>query len=291
MLLYFQIESICSTVQDTSVLVQRSMLDFLMVAFPLHNSQLTHSDMAKVVKHAINVLLRRDMSLNRRFYAWLLGTSTNWVHGLESKAKGDQSENTDITELSYFERFSQDLLIHALKYKLCERQDDNCGGSGIRSAVLKPFRILISLLDKPEIGPVILESVLLSIFRCLLREFEFSELNKASHSDKKAKNGASAYEELLKTANLLFGTFEPYFIWDYAARIFEESCAGSGCRVFKRQPSLLNRQGSVMNGEDTVSVAELCQLIGFLLDIVSLVSLSCKSICSLCLIFIYTIFS
>ncbi|KAL4233674.1 Protein dopey-1 [Mactra antiquata] len=271
------IESICSTVQDTSVLVQRSMLDFLMVAFPLHNSQLTHSDMAKVVKYAINVLLRRDMSLNRRFYAWLLGTSTNWApcQGLETKLMGDKFETTENTELSYFERFSQDLLIQALKFKLSERQeDDNAGNSSVRSAVLKPFRILISLLDKPEIGPVILESVLLSIFRCLKREFEYSESKKNSQIGKKGKNGINTYEELLKTANLLFGTFEPYFIWDYAARSFEESCCGKEPKVLKRQQSLSNKSSSTTDGIDNVSVDELCQLIGFLLDIVSLETFS-----------------
>ena len=60
-----KIEALCSAVQDSSVLVQRSMLDFLLVAFPLHNRQLTHADMARVVLATITVLLRRDMSLNR----------------------------------------------------------------------------------------------------------------------------------------------------------------------------------------------------------------------------------
>jgi len=30
--------------------------------------------------------------------------------------------------------------------------------------------------------------------------------------------------ELIKTANLLFNSFEPYYMWDYIAHWFEECC-------------------------------------------------------------------
>ena len=30
---------------------------------------------------------------------------------------------------------------------------------------LKPYRVLISLLEKPEIGPIILDDILLDVFR------------------------------------------------------------------------------------------------------------------------------
>ena len=39
-----------------------------------------------------------------------------------------------------------------------------------KRAVLRPFRILISLLDKPEIGSSILEDVLIDIFRYMYKE-------------------------------------------------------------------------------------------------------------------------
>ena len=280
-----QVEAICHAVQDTSVLVQRSLLDFLTVAFPLHNSQLTHSDMAKIVKASINILLRRDMSLNRRFYAWLLGTGANIVsHSQigESKSKGDKSSESETgIHASYFETYSKDLLVQALKFKLTEKSD--VSDKEKKVAVLRPFRILISLLDKPEIGPVILENVLLTIFRCLHREFENSKSFKISaQTHKKDSNSEtpSAYEELLKTANLLFGTFEPYFIWDFTARMFDQACQLSGSKSHERlsrQASRLSRQGSSPDQPDTASVTELCQLVSFLLDILSLVSMSPSS--------------
>ena len=39
-----------------------------------------------------------------------------------------------------------------------------------KPGVLRPFRILISLLDKPEIGSSILEDVLIDIFRYMYKE-------------------------------------------------------------------------------------------------------------------------
>ncbi|KAH3737415.1 hypothetical protein DPMN_044008 [Dreissena polymorpha] len=190
--------------------------------------------------------------------------------------------------MTYFERYSRDLLVQALRQLLVEKP----GGSdtvSARSAVLKPFRILISLLDKPEIGPVILESVLLSIFRCLCREYDISKSSKVSAFVKQAlKKDDSYYEELLKTANLLFGTFEPYFIWDYASRKFQEACAGShegfvgnqeacigsqdGCAGSQRSLRKISGSQSMSEPQESADIDELCTLVAYLLDIVSLVT-------------------
>lgn len=47
------------------MLVQRSALDFLLMGFPIHNSQLIYQDMIILIKAALVTILRRDMSLNR----------------------------------------------------------------------------------------------------------------------------------------------------------------------------------------------------------------------------------
>uniref|UniRef100_A0A3P9DSS6 DOP1 leucine zipper like protein A n=1 Tax=Maylandia zebra TaxID=106582 RepID=A0A3P9DSS6_9CICH len=121
---------------------------------------------------------------------------------------------------------------------------------------LKPFRILISLLDKPELGPAILEDVLIEVFRTLHTQCR-TELDLQNQSpfskdhthlsSKLRENKKTA--ELIKTANLLFNSFEPYYMWDYIAHWFEECCSAD-------PPELL--------------LVEFCQLVDFLLDIVSL---------------------
>ena len=59
------IHSMCSSLEDASVLVQRSALEFLLAAFPLHGSHLIKPDVVQLLAAAITALLRRDMSLNR----------------------------------------------------------------------------------------------------------------------------------------------------------------------------------------------------------------------------------
>ena len=113
MTFFIQVSSLCSGLQDSSVLVQRSMLDFLLVAFPMHTGQLTKADLGRVVEAALNVVLRRDMSLNRRLYAWLLGTNTSTPVGPVPCSGGagkgsdlqraDSSSTTGEMDLSYFQ--------------------------------------------------------------------------------------------------------------------------------------------------------------------------------------------
>ena len=55
-LLPLQVESLCASVQDSSVLVQRSALEFLLLGFPLHHSQLTRPDMAQAMTASVKVL-------------------------------------------------------------------------------------------------------------------------------------------------------------------------------------------------------------------------------------------
>lgn len=46
--------------------------------------------------------------------------------------------------------------------------------------------------------------------------------------------------ELIKTANLLFNSFEPYYMWDYIARWFEECCRCVLINVCKSELPLFN---------------------------------------------------
>lgn len=59
------VSALCACLNDPVILVQRNTLEFLLIGFQLHNSILSHTDMVKLVTHALNTILRRDMSLNR----------------------------------------------------------------------------------------------------------------------------------------------------------------------------------------------------------------------------------
>nr|XP_019585111.1 PREDICTED: protein dopey-1 isoform X6 [Rhinolophus sinicus] len=146
------VEAVSTSVQDSSVLVQRSTLDLILFCFPFHMSQATRPDMIRILSAALHVVLRRDMSLNRRLYAWLLGP------------RSTRHSNPEEHATYYFTTFSKELLVQAMVGIL---QVNGFGEESTLMQDLKPFRILISLLDKPELGPVILEDVLIEVFRTL----------------------------------------------------------------------------------------------------------------------------
>uniref|UniRef100_A0AAY5K8G4 Dopey N-terminal domain-containing protein n=1 Tax=Esox lucius TaxID=8010 RepID=A0AAY5K8G4_ESOLU len=252
------VEAVSTSVQDSSVLVQRSTLDLILFCFPFHMSQATRPDMIRILSAALHVVLRRDMSLNRRLYAWLLGFDNN---GVRTGPRSSRQSNPEDHATHYFNSYSKDMLVQAMVGIL---QGKARGGEeeSVLMHDLKPFRILISLLDKPELGPAILEDVLIEVFRTLHTQCR-AELDLQNHnpfskdhthlSSKLRENKKTA--ELIKTANLLFNSFEPYYMWDYIARWFEDCCrsvhAGS-----TETPGLL--------------LVEFSQLVDFLLDIVSL---------------------
>ncbi|KAK5609388.1 Protein dopey-1 [Crenichthys baileyi] len=261
------VEAVSTSVQDSSVLVQRSTLDLILFCFPFHMSQATRPDMIRILSAALHVVLRRDMSLNRRLYAWLLGFDNNGgIIGPRSTRQSNPEEHAS----HYFNSFSKDMLVQAMVGIL---QGKARGGEeeSVLMHDLKPFRILISLLDKPELGPAILEDVLIEVFRTLHTQCR-TELDLQSQSpfskdhthlsSKLRENKKTA--ELIKTANLLFNSFEPYYMWDYIARWFEECC-----RRTVNSSARVAQSGWSLESPD-LSLVEFCQLVDFLLDIVSL---------------------
>ncbi|XP_066867332.1 protein dopey-1 isoform X4 [Kogia breviceps] len=267
------VEAVSTSVQDSSVLVQRSTLDLILFCFPFHMSQATRPDMIRILSAALHVVLRRDMSLNRRLYAWLLGFDNN---GAIIGPRSTRHSNPEEHATYYFTTFSKELLVQAMVGIL---QVNGFGEESTLTQDLKPFRILISLLDKPELGPVILEDVLIEVFRTLYSQCK-AELNlqmeppfskdHAQLSSKLRENKKTA--ELIKTANLLFNSFEPYYMWDYVARWFEECCRRT------LHARLQSGPGNT-NDSSELQLTNFCLLVDFLLDIVSLPTRSMRVLC------------
>ena len=178
-MIYIQVicTALCSALTDASVLVQRSALELLLQVTLASYSVKTLISLTRVCLctslnlitvtwsascppssslssgNANNILfllvntktlvtlLRRDMSLNRRLFTWLLGTEINPSLYPSCHPLADKS-------LCYFTTFSSDLLILAL-LRLLELAVD--------SPNMRPFRIITTLLDKAEIGPVIID--------------------------------------------------------------------------------------------------------------------------------------
>ncbi|KAF1423323.1 Protein dopey-1, partial [Spheniscus magellanicus] len=267
------VEAVSTSVQDTSVLVQRSTLDLILFCFPFHMSQATRPDMIRILSAALHVVLRRDMSLNRRLYAWLLGFDNN---GALIGPRSTRHSNPEEHATYYFNTFSKEMLVQAMVGIL---QVNGHGEESTLMQDLKPFRILISLLDKPELGPAILEDVLIEVFRTLYTQCKAELELQAEPSFNKDHTQLSSKlrenkktSELIKTANLLFNSFEPYYMWDYIARWFEECCRRTLHARLQTGPGGGSEQSEL-------PLTNFCLLVDFLLDIVSLPTRSMRVLC------------
>lgn len=225
---------------DPVILVQRNTLEFLLLGFPMHTNLITKTDLIKLVTNGLNTILRRDMSLNRRLYSWLLGSEVS-----NQQKRLTPAMTTEVSDKSYFDQYSKDVLIEAIK---CTLQIS----LQYSPVDLKPYRIMVSLLDKVEIGPVILDHVMCDVIRTM-----------------SLSNGNI---EVTKSANLLFATFDPSYIWNFMTIIYEKSCKTvSETSNLAKNLKASNAKEMVSEvGSGDPSLCEVCHLTEFLLETISL---------------------
>jgi hypothetical protein len=234
---------------DSNILVLRSLLDLVLALFPFNDQFLPQPDIINILTSSLNVLSCRDMSLNRRFYMWILGNKNH-------------SEETDlVAEHTYFQSHSKPLLIQAV-YNLLKQTDPNQQEESERSVKnsLKPFRVIMALFDRPEISSSLVEMILLEVFWALrvchgywvVHETNVGMKSPRSMKRKFGGEGKSGRgEDVLKTVNLLCGLFEAGFVWQFVAELME--------RIAR----------AMSGGEElnmNVSICELAAIVEFLLD-------------------------
>uniref|UniRef100_G3TIJ5 DOP1 leucine zipper like protein B n=1 Tax=Loxodonta africana TaxID=9785 RepID=G3TIJ5_LOXAF len=267
------VKSLCASLLDSNVLVQRNNLEIVLFFFPFYTCldpdertiPLLRSDIVHILSAATQTLLRREMSLNRRLYAWLLGSD---IKGNTIVPESEISTSYEDQSSYFFEKYSKDLLVEGLT----EILHQNFSGVDVEErhhAYLKPFRILISLLDKPEIGPQVVGNLFLEVIRAFYsycRDALGSDLqlsytqsgNSLISSIKENKNAS----EIVKTVNLLITSLSTDFLWDYMMRCFED------CFRPAKTEKQSHSGGKSMSTPPTVS--ELCTLLVFLLDVIPL---------------------
>ena len=293
------VTALSSSVQDSKILVQRNALDFLILAFPMHQPITTQGfseeDRLELTVAGVSVLLRRDMSLNRRLFNWLLGTdfppsqSTINPKNLNHSDSVVSNDSVCVEDTNlYFNYHSRSLLVDALRVilsrSLTNSNDSNSKDYKFNSPNLKPYRMLTALLDKSEIGPVVIEDVIIDVFRTLFHSYtrlkssidtepekhiatydkKYRNLDISTKSMPQKFESDKLCNELIKTANLMFSIFEPSFIWEFCGSQFHKT----SCQTYRISDShdvAVNNVGSL-----ETTVVEMCAITDFLLDIVSL---------------------
>ncbi|KAE8621507.1 hypothetical protein XENTR_v10004856 [Xenopus tropicalis] len=264
------IKSLCASVVDSNVLVQRNTLEILLFFFPFNTCLvpsecamlLQRSDMVRILTGSIQAVLRRDMSLNRRLFAWLLGSD---IKGrcVDPELKDSLGDEEYCNH--FFAKYSKDLLIEALMQILHQNTLDSDTEQGLL-VYLKPFRILVSLLDKPELGPPLVGELFLEVMRAFIAyckdalgtqmQLSYSQNGAQLISAIKENKNAS---EIVKTVNLLISSLSSDFLWDYMTICFEDS--------FRRKDHD-TPAGNYLGRAP--SITEVCSLLVFLLDVIPL---------------------
>src|SRR5882762_2701422 len=74
------IRAFAAALEDDNLLVRRSALDLLLQSLRIDSAAVQKAsaeDRTMLMRAATSVVMRRDLSLNRRLYTWLLGPDEN----------------------------------------------------------------------------------------------------------------------------------------------------------------------------------------------------------------------
>lgn len=153
---------------DDQLLVQRNFLDLLVTHLPLHSpvlqSKIRRDDLEKLILAAGGVVLRRDMSLNRRLWSWFLGPEPSPAAAAASpqastgQDQSKSSESQEQTQSRYFSKYGLMPLVHGLLAMINQDTLQPAQRS-------KPLRIALSLMDRWEVGGFVVPAVFLPIMR------------------------------------------------------------------------------------------------------------------------------
>ncbi|KAG1886069.1 Dopey, N-terminal-domain-containing protein [Suillus subluteus] len=171
------IRAFAAALEDDNLLVRRGALDILLQSMRIDSAAIkrAHSeDTVILMRAATGVVLRRDLSLNRRLYTWLLGPD-------------EKSDNQTV----YLRQHALQLLNTTLK-------DEMFAPSGEYSES-QPFKIFISLLDKWEIGSALTDVLVLDALKAIRFLMQ--------------RNAEERNEDISMTASTLYEAVEPSILW------------------------------------------------------------------------------
>eukprot|EP01127_Copromyxa_protea_P018632 TRINITY_DN5906_c0_g1_i1.p1 TRINITY_DN5906_c0_g1~~TRINITY_DN5906_c0_g1_i1.p1 ORF type:complete len:1867 (-),score=303.28 TRINITY_DN5906_c0_g1_i1:19-5106(-) len=172
------------SVQDSQILVQRSALDLILSLFPLHNCILSTAAIPRLLTEVLKCIYRKEASLSRRVFNYLLGI----------RSISDSQTKEESTE--YFLKYSQEPLIKAFHMLVQEEAQT------VEDA-MKPFNVLMEMLERPEIGPHVISDILTIVLQSLQK-----------HKDKR---------ELVSTLTSLLTDLKPEIVWDFMCKYLIDS--------------------------------------------------------------------
>ncbi|OLY82863.1 Protein dopey-1 [Smittium mucronatum] len=175
------VRGLCLSLQDSDPLTVRAALDLLVNKFPMDSITFSTSDIAVIAKYSSETILKKDMSLNRRLYSWWLGHSE------------DRSQQ---------QLYLRENSLNHLKLAFEKWFDLISGENSEYYDHENLFRVLIALLDKPDIS----HSLLLTIFPKIIMYIGFKNSKTSIKSSIRQVKSEYFIRKLLNGIN-------PYFVW------------------------------------------------------------------------------
>ena len=196
---------------DSQTLVQRGFLDLLVTHLPLHSAVLQQlvpvADLRKLVAAATGVVARRDMSLNRRLWTWLLGPEPKSDSSLEAKSPSQAIESPVIEKsaqhAAYFARYGLQSLSHCILEMFT---NDNVASVADRA---RPFKICLSLMDRWEVGGLLIPDIFVPAIESA---YKFSQSSTKQES-----------EEVIRSASIFFDGIESGLIWTKFLKLAQDA--------------------------------------------------------------------
>lgn len=197
--------------QDEQLLIQRGFLDLLVTHLPLHSAVLRQNvvfgDLELLVAAAAAVVVRREMSLNRRLWTWFLGPEASSRPDDSTLSSPDYSptitparnSSLQLSQIEYFERYGLAPLVNSVLKMVV---DDSLKPP----EKARPFRICLSLMDRWEIGGLVVPQIFLPAMESVWRYQRLAP-------------SKEALEEVLRSANVFFDAIESGLVWAELAKI------------------------------------------------------------------------
>ncbi|KAL9077097.1 MAG: hypothetical protein Q9157_003467 [Trypethelium eluteriae] len=191
-----------SGLSDNQILIQRGFLDLLVTHVPLDSpilqQKINGKDLELLVGSAVGVVTRRDMSLNRRLWAWLLGPEPS----VDTDGANEPASSTDEPKVSatavYFTQYG----FGALRRYLLNVFESKKLTPSERA---KPFRLCLSLMDRWEVGGLLVTDVFVPAMRSA---YAYRQVGSKEE-----------VEEVQRSANIFFDGVESGLIWGEMVRL------------------------------------------------------------------------
>ena len=189
--------------RDDQLLVQRGFLDMLVTHLPLSSPVLQRrvksEDLELLISAASSVVARREMSLNRRLWSWFLGPEMSKDLGDNAPTSPDPSHVLASPIIrahggkSYFETYGSEPLTESVRKMIDSR-------SVVPSTRARPFRVCLSLMDRSEIGGLIVPQIFIPAMTSI-RQYESIATSK------------EAFADVFRSAQVFFDGIQSRLIW------------------------------------------------------------------------------